>query len=60
MMHYDSVTLDGITHYLNITEPSGPLPSGWTDNLGVQWQLDTGAAPITFDEWVDKVNLTIQ
>jgi hypothetical protein len=59
-MHYDSLTLDGVQHTLNITEPSGPLPSGWTDNLCVQWQLDTGGSSQSFSEWVDNVKLTIR
>jgi hypothetical protein len=59
-MHYDSLTLDGIQYSLNLTEPSGPLPLDWTDNLGVQWQLDTASAPLSFNEWIDNVKLTIQ
>lgn len=59
-MHYDSLTLDGVRHVLNLAQPSGPLPKGWTGNLGVQWQLDTPSSPITFNEWVDSVKLTIQ
>jgi hypothetical protein len=58
-MHYDSLTLDGTPHPLNLSQPSGPLPAGWTDNLGVQWQIDTGSAPLTTNEWVDSVKLTI-
>ena len=59
-MHYDSLTIDGVVHAVNMAEPSGPMPSGWTDNMGVQWQLDTAASPLSFHEWVDKVKLTIQ
>jgi hypothetical protein len=59
-MHYDSLTLDGIQNTLNLAEPSGPLPTGWTDNLGVQWQIDTASAPLTVTEWVDNVKLTIR
>lgn len=59
-MHYDSLTLDGVHHSLNLAEPSGPLPSGWTDDLGVQWQLDTTSGPLTFSEWIDNVKLTIR
>ena len=59
-MHYDSLTLDGIQYSLNLTEPPGPLPSGWTDNLGVQWQLDTASSPLAFNEWIDNVKLTIR
>ena len=58
--HYDSLTLDGVQHSLNLAEPSGPLPLGWTDNLGVQWQLDTASSPLAFSEWIDNVKLTIR
>jgi hypothetical protein len=59
-VHYDSLTLDGVLHTLNLTQPSGPLPTGWSDNLGVQWQIDTGTAPLTTSEWIDNVKLTIR
>jgi hypothetical protein len=59
-MHYDSLTLDGVMHSVNQVEPSGLLPTTWTNDLGVQWQLDTPAAPLTFSEWIDDVRLTIQ
>ena len=60
LMHFDSLALDGVQHAMNYSEPSGPLPSGWTHNLGVQWQLDTGSRALTLSEWVDSVKLTIQ
>jgi len=59
-MHFDSLTLDGVEHDLDMTEPSGPLPSGWNENIGVQWQLDTSSAALAFHEWVDNVTLTAQ
>jgi hypothetical protein len=63
MMHYDSVTIDGVQHTLNVSEPSGALPSGWSDMMGVQWQLDgpgnLNNLPITANEWIDKVNLKV-
>jgi hypothetical protein len=58
-MHYDSLTIDKIKYTVSVVEPSGPLPTGWADSVGVQWQLDTASAPLAFNEWVDKVNLTI-
>jgi len=58
-MHFDSLTLDGVLHTLNMSEPSGPMPKGWSHGLGVQWQLDTGAAALTFSEYIDEVKLTI-
>lgn len=59
LMHYDWLAVDGAWYPLNWTEPSSAMPSGWTDNLGVQWQLDTAASPLAFHEWVDKVNVKI-
>ncbi|HZP62470.1 MAG TPA: hypothetical protein VFB28_03565 [Terriglobales bacterium] len=58
-MYFDSLTLDGVVHNLNMNEPSAPLPKGWSDGLGVQWQLDTAGSALTFSEWVDEVKLTI-
>lgn len=58
-MHFDSVTLDGVLHNLNMAEPSGPLPKGWSHSLGVQWQLDTSKSALTFGEWIDSVKLTV-
>ena len=58
-MHYDSLTLDGVLYSVKQTQSSGPLPTGWTDELGVQWQLDTPAAPLSFNEWIDDVKLTV-
>jgi hypothetical protein len=59
-MRYDSLTLDGIQYSLKLNEPSGPTPLGWTDNLGVQWQLVTASTALAFDEWIDNVKLTIR
>jgi hypothetical protein len=62
-MHYDSLTIDGVQHTLNIAEPSGALPSGWSNMMGVQWQLDgpgnLNLLPITANEWIDKVSLKV-
>jgi hypothetical protein len=58
-MQFDSLTLDGKTHTLNLVEPSGPLPAGWAETVGVQWQLDTASQPTAFSEWIDNVKLTL-
>lgn len=58
-MHYDSLTSDGVQHSVNQVEPSGALPKGWSDELGVQWQLDTPASPLTLNEWIDDVKVTV-
>ncbi|MGI9103845.1 MAG: hypothetical protein ACR2IF_15505 [Terriglobales bacterium] len=74
MMYYDSLTLVqydandnavyNVTYTLNTGEPAGPEPSGWSDNMGVQFQLDlngnSGASgyPSAVTEWIDQVKLT--
>jgi hypothetical protein len=58
-MHYDSVTLDGVVYAVHQVQRSGRLPKGWWQDLGVQWQMDTAGSPLTFNEWVDNVKLTI-
>ncbi len=72
--HYDSVTiqhydstgasqLDSTNTPVNIALPSGPLPNGWSSNLGVQFQLDINGAPgastATYATSVDQVTLTV-
>ncbi len=66
--HYDSLTiqqsgsrgrLSTTTHYFNLAFPSGPMPTGWTENMGVQFQMDIGGTGATMEEWVDKVALTV-
>lgn len=65
--HYDSLTIEQprkngklstSTYHFNLTFPSRPMPSGWTDNMGVQFQMDIGATGTTMQEWVDEVTLT--
>lgn len=60
MMHYDTLTIDGVQNSINVAQPSGPLPTGWNENMGVQWQLDTASQPLSFNEWIDSVKLTIK
>jgi len=58
-MYFDSVTLDGVLHNINMSESSSAMPKGWSDGLSVQWQLDTAASALTFSEYIDEVKLTI-
>ena len=64
-MYYDSLTIQqygsrtATTRNLRVSEPSGPLPTGWGDNLGVQFQLDLGKNPGELHEWIDLVSLTV-
>lgn len=52
------------TYTLNLVYPSTTLPSGWTNNLGVQFQIDLNSQsgvngnPSSTSEWVDQVSLT--
>lgn len=67
--HYDSLTVvqynnrnkvvSNKSYTLNLTTSSGPLPSGWSENMGVQFQMDIGPNGTTMNEWVDRVNLTV-
>ena len=66
--HYDSLTMvqynsNGSvasikTYNLNVAYPSGPMPAGWTNNMGVQFQMDIGPKGAAMQEWVDRVTLT--
>jgi hypothetical protein len=44
-------------YVLNAEYPAGTLPTDYTENMGVQFQMDLGASGGTMSEWVDKVNL---
>jgi len=52
------------TYILNLAYGSAPLPAGWNDNMGIQFQVDlNGQAgvngnPTTVSEYVDKVSVT--
>ncbi len=68
---YDSITVGRLssgkpistTYDLGLESPAGPttLPyPKWSDNLGVQFQIDNSGKRAKMSEWVDLVNLTIQ
>lgn len=65
--HYDSsgtAKLDSSSTTMNLAFPSGPLPSGWNDNMGINFQLDINGVPgtagtATYTTVVDKVTLTV-
>jgi hypothetical protein len=67
--HYDSLQILQYGQYTNqrpssttyswgLSYPSGPTPAGWTDNMGIQFQMDIGATGAEMEEWVDEVTLT--
>ncbi len=66
--HYDQLTIvqynsNGAfaamnTYNFDRTYPSQLTPPGWSDDLGVQFQMDIGSVGTQMQEWVDMVNLT--
>lgn len=66
--HYDSLTIvqynsqgrqaSKKTCYWNISVASGPLPAGWGEDMGLQFQMDIAGMGAGMTEYVDKVTLT--
>jgi hypothetical protein len=66
--HYDSVTIEQYnskgrpaskkTYNWNIVFAPGPLPAGWGENLGLQFQMDIANTGASMTEYVDGVTLT--
>ena len=54
---YVTLVVDGHSYPVNITRNAKNL--GWSDNLGVQFQLDVNASGRSYHEWTDAVTLTI-
>jgi len=68
-MHYDKLVIvqhksDGKTvaasntYSFNQVHNSGWNPSGWSDTVGVNFQMDIGKYGAEMQEWVDQVHLT--
>jgi hypothetical protein len=58
---YGTVKIDTTTTEWNISAPAVVAPSGYTDVLGFQHQLDINASapnPTTMQEWADEDDLT--
>ena len=53
---YDTLVLDGQAYALNQTWNTNS--TGWTDQVGLQFQLDEDPSGTPLHEWVDKVTLT--
>ncbi|MGI9101670.1 MAG: Ig-like domain-containing protein [Terriglobales bacterium] len=53
---YDGLVFDGAAYTINMSQPANY--TGWADNLGVQWQVDTNGNGGDVHWWVDKVKLT--
>jgi hypothetical protein len=59
-LYYDSMTLNGTTYDLNLTQPAGPIHPGWHSVSGFQFQLD--ATPVTggsatLTEYIDEAHM---
>ena len=54
---YVTLVVDGTAYNLNQTQPA--KNNGWSDNIGVQWQLDVNASGGGYHEWVDNATFTI-
>jgi len=59
-MYYDTLTVDGVPHAVNVKYPAGRLPRGWGSAVGFQVQIDIGAtgSPVTVDEFIDIADFT--
>jgi hypothetical protein len=69
-VNYDQLTVvryqsDGTTvaasntYNPGLAYPSSAMPSGWSDDLGVQFQMDLAGSAGTMSEWADQVSLTV-
>lgn len=54
---YVTLVIDGVVHPLRITGRA--KNNGWSNNSGVQWQLDLNATGQGYHEWIDKATLTV-
>lgn len=61
VMYYDAIILDGTTVVANFHSGTsgGALPSGWTEQTGAMFQLDTNStcgSACTVTEYIDEAN----
>jgi hypothetical protein len=59
-MYYDMLGVNGDYTQFETSEPSGPLPAGWSNDSGLNFQLDISGAKksATISEDIQKVNFT--
>lgn len=65
--HYDSLTIaeynsrgrlvNNPTYNWNIAVAPGPLPAGWGEDMGLQFQMDIANTGASMTEYVDRVTL---
>ena len=51
------LVVDGVTYQINRTYSAKNL--GWSDNLGIQYQLDVNRTGQGYEEWIDRSTLTV-
>jgi hypothetical protein len=58
-MHFDMLGVDEVYTLIAITEPAGPIPAGWSNNSGLNFQIDISGAKskATATEYIQHVNL---
>jgi hypothetical protein len=58
-MYYDMLGIDEVYTQFTMSEPSGPIPAGWSDDSGLNFQLDISGAKskATATEYLQHVNL---
>ncbi len=59
-MYYDMLGVNGVYTQFETKEPAGPIPAGWSNNSGLNFQLDISGAKnsATISEFLQKVNFT--
>lgn len=59
-MHYDMLGVNGVYTQFESTEPAGPIPQGWGNDSGLNFQLDLSGAKksATISEYLQRVNFT--
>lgn len=59
-MYYDMLGIDAGYTQFEIKEPSGPIPANWSNDSGLNFQLDISGAKksATIAEYIQKVNFT--
>jgi hypothetical protein len=60
-MYYDELGIDGVYTAFNLAEPAGSIPAGWSNDSGLNFQLDLSGAPkrdATITEYIKNVNFT--
>jgi hypothetical protein len=58
-MYYDMLGVDDVYTHFATTQPSGPIPNGWSNNSGLNFQLDISGAKnkATATEYLQHINL---